>query len=239
MILCLCAAFRKSSAVLFNMAFRCGLLEACKLREEQVDANASVGEGLTLRLFQHDAESLDGIEIYFSRGVLFKVEHCHVRAGDRTAPVLESHRAKGAVALDEGDAAGAAVGEKASECLAACHRFGAGWCVFVLSLYTHTVYSSSVHRVSSCILYTATGYRLAQFTYYKKNADVMTIPSTWTPERIRALRKRLGLRQEEMAERLGYSRQQTISELEKGLYPPGPQACIILDLLDKHGLSDE
>ena len=61
----------------------------------------------------------------------------------------------------------------------------------------------------------------------------MTTPSTWTPKRIRALRKRLGLGQVEMARRLEYSRQQTISELENGLYPPGPQVCIILDLLYK------
>ena len=61
----------------------------------------------------------------------------------------------------------------------------------------------------------------------------MSTQGTWTPERIRTLRKKLGLTQEEMAGRLGYSRQQTISELENGMYPPGPQVCIILDILEQ------
>ena len=55
-------------------------------------------------------------------------------------------------------------------------------------------------------------------------------PGAWPPERIRALRKHLGLNQTEMAERLGYSRQQTISELEKDARPASPQVCIILSL---------
>lgn len=54
---------------------------------------------------------------------------------------------------------------------------------------------------------------------------------TWTPEKIKALRKRLGLNQSAMAERLGYTRQQTVSDLEKGNHPPGPQVEIILGYL--------
>ena len=53
----------------------------------------------------------------------------------------------------------------------------------------------------------------------------------WTPERIRALRKHLGLNQTEMAAKLGYSRQQSVSELEKGKHAPIPQIYIILSML--------
>ena len=58
----------------------------------------------------------------------------------------------------------------------------------------------------------------------------------WTPARIRALRKHMGISQSEMAARLGYSRQQTVSELEHGAYPPSPRVGIILDMLAaQHG----
>jgi len=62
----------------------------------------------------------------------------------------------------------------------------------------------------------------------------------WTPQRIRALRKRLRLSQKELARMLGYSRYQSVSELEKedgGMKPSGA-VCILLDILDKHGTLD-
>ena len=50
-------------------------------------------------------------------------------------------------------------------------------------------------------------------TYYKVEKPA------WNDEQIRALRAHLGLTQKEMADRLG-TRQQTISEWEKGMYKP-------------------
>lgn len=55
----------------------------------------------------------------------------------------------------------------------------------------------------------------------------------WTPEKVRALRKALGLTQKEMAERLGYRRRETIAEFEMGKYEPNAQVCIILDILEQ------
>ncbi len=55
----------------------------------------------------------------------------------------------------------------------------------------------------------------------------------WTPEKIKALRKTLGLTQKELADKLGYKRRETIAEFEAGKYEPNTQVCIILDLLDK------
>lgn len=57
----------------------------------------------------------------------------------------------------------------------------------------------------------------------------------WTPERIRALRKQLRLNQTEMAERLGYNRTSSISDLELGKFEPSPAVCILLDILEEHG----
>ena len=49
----------------------------------------------------------------------------------------------------------------------------------------------------------------------------------WDGERIRALRRHLGLTQREMADRLG-TRQQTISEWEKGMYKPRGASSTLL-----------
>lgn len=63
----------------------------------------------------------------------------------------------------------------------------------------------------------------------------------WTPERIRALRRRLHLTQAEMAQALGYTRHQSVSELENydpttgnGMQPSGAVA-ILLKQLDHYG----
>ena len=53
----------------------------------------------------------------------------------------------------------------------------------------------------------------------------------WTPERIRALRKAMGLTQPHFAKRLGYERFRTVTELENGTIQPTKQAQIILDML--------
>ena len=53
----------------------------------------------------------------------------------------------------------------------------------------------------------------------------------WTPERIRALRKAMGLTQPQFAEQLGYERFRTVTELENGTIQPTRQAQIILDML--------
>jgi len=53
----------------------------------------------------------------------------------------------------------------------------------------------------------------------------------WTPEHIRALRTAMGLTQPQFAERLGYERFRTVTELESGTRQPTRQAQIILDML--------
>ena len=52
----------------------------------------------------------------------------------------------------------------------------------------------------------------------------------WGSERIRALRNHLGLTQRELAERLG-TRQQTISEWEKGMYKPRGASATLLSIV--------
>lgn len=52
----------------------------------------------------------------------------------------------------------------------------------------------------------------------------------WGSERIRALRSHLGLTQRELAERLG-TRQQTISEWEKGMYQPRGASVTLLSIV--------
>ena len=52
----------------------------------------------------------------------------------------------------------------------------------------------------------------------------------WDGNHIRALRSHLGLTQREMAERLG-TRQQTISEWEKGLYQPRGASSTLLTIV--------
>ena len=52
----------------------------------------------------------------------------------------------------------------------------------------------------------------------------------WDSQRIRALRRHLGLTQRELAERLG-TRQQTISEWEKGMYQPRGASSTVLSIV--------
>ncbi len=53
----------------------------------------------------------------------------------------------------------------------------------------------------------------------------------WEPDEIKALRKRMKLTQAEFAERLGYSRRGTVTDLEKGRYAPSGPAMLHLDRL--------
>jgi len=52
----------------------------------------------------------------------------------------------------------------------------------------------------------------------------------WGSEHVRALRRHLGLTQRELADRLG-TRQQTISEWEKGMYQPRGASSTILSIV--------
>jgi DNA-binding transcriptional regulator YiaG len=54
--------------------------------------------------------------------------------------------------------------------------------------------------------------------------------STWDKEHIQALRRYLGLTQQEMAEQLG-TRQQTISEWETGMYQPRGASVTLLSII--------
>lgn len=56
----------------------------------------------------------------------------------------------------------------------------------------------------------------------------------WTPERIRALRKRLRWNQTELATALGYERQASVSDLETGKMEPSGAVAVLLDLIDAH-----
>ncbi len=52
----------------------------------------------------------------------------------------------------------------------------------------------------------------------------------WDSEHIRTLRRHLGLTQRELADRLG-TRQQTISEWEKGMYKPRGASSTVLSIV--------
>ncbi|MFQ5826698.1 MAG: helix-turn-helix domain-containing protein [Dehalococcoidia bacterium] len=52
----------------------------------------------------------------------------------------------------------------------------------------------------------------------------------WDPERVRSLRRHLGLTQEELAQDLG-TRQQTISEWETGMYRPRGTSATLLSII--------
>lgn len=59
--------------------------------------------------------------------------------------------------------------------------------------------------------------------------------SPWDKERVRALRRYLGLTQAKLAEELG-TRQQTISEWETGMYQPrGPSATLLTIVAERSG----
>src|SRR5690606_27853087 len=53
---------------------------------------------------------------------------------------------------------------------------------------------------------------------------------SWSPERIHALRKRLRLSQTDFGKMLGYSRHQSVSDLERGEMEPSGAGLILLDL---------
>ena len=68
----------------------------------------------------------------------------------------------------------------------------------------------------------------------------MTDPrKRWTPETIRALRKRLGMTQKAFADELGYSRYISVTELERGDYSPSGPAQRLLDMLEKEAERQE
>ena len=52
----------------------------------------------------------------------------------------------------------------------------------------------------------------------------------WDSEQVRILRRHLGLTQRELADRLG-TRQQTISEWEKGMYKPRGASSTLLSIV--------
>lgn len=52
----------------------------------------------------------------------------------------------------------------------------------------------------------------------------------WTAKRVRELRQHLGLTQGAMARELG-TRQQTISEWERGVYRPRGTSCTLLNIV--------
>ena len=58
----------------------------------------------------------------------------------------------------------------------------------------------------------------------------VTGPRKWDGEKVRALRRHLGLTQSDLAERLG-TRQQTISEWEVGLYKPRGTSSTLLSIV--------
>ncbi len=61
--------------------------------------------------------------------------------------------------------------------------------------------------------------------------------TAWNAERIRGLRRHLGLSQEEMATELGM-RQQTVSEWETGRYQPrGGSAKLLTIIADRAGFA--
>jgi DNA-binding transcriptional regulator YiaG len=66
-------------------------------------------------------------------------------------------------------------------------------------------------------------------------ATMTAPPRSWTKERIRALRERLGYTQAQMAEALGYELARSISDLESGRREPSGAVRVLLDLLNEHG----
>jgi DNA-binding transcriptional regulator YiaG len=65
---------------------------------------------------------------------------------------------------------------------------------------------------------------------------MLTVADTrWTPDTIKALRKRLRLRQDEFALLLGYGeRRQSVSDLETGKTSPTGTVNVLLDIIDAH-----
>jgi DNA-binding transcriptional regulator YiaG len=80
-------------------------------------------------------------------------------------------------------------------------------------------------------------YRPAQpLTFYTKSCKIKTMVRRkvnrpyWDGASIHALRRHLALTQSELAERLG-TRQQTISEWEKGMYQPRGASATLLSIV--------
>ena len=61
----------------------------------------------------------------------------------------------------------------------------------------------------------------------------------WTPDNIKALRKRLGLNQQPFATALGFGSASRVSELENGATEPSDQVRRLLDYIDKYGVMPE
>jgi len=68
-----------------------------------------------------------------------------------------------------------------------------------------------------------------------KQREVNRIP--WDSQHIRALRRHLGLTQRELSHRLG-TRQQTISEWEKGMYQPRGASATLLSIVAEQAKFD-
>jgi DNA-binding transcriptional regulator YiaG len=63
----------------------------------------------------------------------------------------------------------------------------------------------------------------------------MSKKTEWDAERVRSLRRHLGITQQELAGELG-TRQQTISEWETGMYKPrGPSARLLTIIAERAG----
>jgi DNA-binding transcriptional regulator YiaG len=58
-------------------------------------------------------------------------------------------------------------------------------------------------------------------------------PEQWDAERVRALRRRLSLTQQQLADALGV-RQQTVSEWETGIYQPRGASARMLRVVAEH-----
>ena len=63
--------------------------------------------------------------------------------------------------------------------------------------------------------------------------ETLVVAIKWTGDRIRDLRQRLGLTQQEMAERLGYARYHSVSNLERGETEPTGPVQKLLDILEE------
>lgn len=64
---------------------------------------------------------------------------------------------------------------------------------------------------------------------------ILAFGMDWTPDRIKALRKRLGYNQTQMARALGYTHASRVSELENGVVKPTDTIRLLLEHLDRHG----
>lgn len=72
---------------------------------------------------------------------------------------------------------------------------------------------------------------LNSITFKRKRAKI-AVDAEWPPERIAALRQRLRFTQKEFADRLGYKRSSSVSEIETGGRVPGKSTRIVLRVID-------